>query len=281
MDLHKKIQEINNRWEIPNDESYEKKFNQFKQRILNIFSDIDSHIPENDVSHFCNAMGIKEIWTPIIDERFGKNIINQLQAEADPKKFLRLIEVIFALKIRTSSSGIDWSEKYSRQILIDKTQQALKFSDIAVTMTVKDGDVIFYPAGEVMLDREVVNNVLSFLTDSPHQHFVNALKAYQENSSISRVKSADSLRRSIEEFLRIKLGNQKGLKENISALGLEIKKLKGNNDLKNLVTTILSLLDDFFNKNSKHRDGNINETENEYLIYQVALLMRYIEKILK
>lgn len=283
MDLHKKIKEINNRWAIPDDESYEDKFTKFKTRILNFFSDIDRHIAESSISLFCNAMGVEEVWKQdkYSYDKWSLNIIKALTEEEDQKKFFRLLEVIFALDIKTSY-GYGSLIQYSRDELVLKTQLALEFSSIGVNMVIKDGDVIFYPNGEKLLDEGVVNNVLSFLSGSSLQHFLDALKSYEQNTSKSRVKSAESLRRTLEEFLKQKLRNESGLKGGISELGKRLKSLKVNNDIKNLTTTILSILDNpFFNNNSKHKDGNINESENEFLIYQVALLMRYIEKNLE
>lgn len=281
MDLHEKIQDINNRWKIPSDESYEEKFIKFKRRILNFLSDIDLHVTEESISLFCNAMGIKEVWHQNAYDysKWSKNIINELNNEQEPKKFFRLLEIIFALDI-TTSFGYGARSIYDRENLIQKTKQSLEFSDINVAMKIKDEDVIFYPSGSKVLDKEIVDKALDFLSGSAHQHFTDALKFYQENSPKSRVKSAESLRRTLEEFLKLKLKNQKGLKENISVIGNELKVIKANNDIKNLVTKILSTLDQFFNENSKHKDGNIDEPENEYLIYQIGLLMRYIEKII-
>lgn len=280
MDLHKKIKEINNRWAIPDDESYEEKFRKFKTRILNFFSDIDIHLLESSISLFCNAMGIQEVWTRnrIYNSKWSKNIINALIVEDDPKKFFRLLEVIFALEFKnTYELG-----RISRDKLIQKTKQAFTFSNIGVNMVIRDDDVIFYPSGEKLLDDETVNKVLSFLSNQSLQHFLDALKYYEQNTKDSSVKSAESLRRTLEEFLRLKLGNEKGLKQNISELGKRLKLIKVNDDIKNIVTTILSSLDNpFFNNNSKHKDGNIDESENEFLIYQIALLMRYIEKIIE
>ena len=34
----------------------------------------------------------------------------------------------------------------------------------------------------------------------------------------------------------------------------------------------------YLNDSDKHQNGNINESENEFLIYQTGLLMRYIQQ---
>jgi len=49
--------------------------------------------------------------------------------------------------------------------------------------------------------------------------------------------------------------------------------------IRNIIFQIFKLLDRYFNENSKHQDGAINEAENEYLIYQTGLLLRYVDKV--
>ena len=82
----------------------------------------------------------------------------------------------------------------------------------------------------------------------------------------------------MEEFLRIKLKNNAGLKANI----LEVsKKLKDENSpvqARNIIVSIFNYVDNYFNEESKHKDGDLKENEAEFLIYQIALLMRYINK---
>lgn len=272
MNIAQRIQDINNRWNIPDDESYEQRFERFKQRILNSFTDIDSYVSDEDVSAFCIIMGIKEEWEDHIYVKRGTNIFNALQNEIDPKKFFRLIEVIFMLPTMKNNY---------RENLIGKTKLACELSEIGVNINVSNGVVQLYPSGEALLDQGVVNRALSFLNANENQHFVDALKFYQENTSKSRIKSSESLRRSLEEFLRTKLKNQKGLKSNIAELG-ECLDTQSNNDLRKLVTQTLSILDHpFFNNNSKHNDGLISEAENEFLIYQIALLMRYVDQMIQ
>jgi len=62
MDIKKKLQDFNKRWSLIDDSSYEEEFRKFKTRVINIFSDIDSHVSEEGVAQFCQILGIKEKW---------------------------------------------------------------------------------------------------------------------------------------------------------------------------------------------------------------------------
>lgn len=159
---------------------------------------------------------------------------------------------------------------------IQSIKEAIEMSDVTVTMRENpNGHIILYPKGEEKLDEELVNKTLSFLNDKSNEHFEEALKFYQSKKP---VKSAESLRRSLEEFLRYKLENKTGLSENIKNLQRNLKENNSPSETRNVIFTFFNHLDKHFNEHSKHGD-NVNEPENEFLIYQTGLLMRYINKV--
>lgn len=266
MNLKNKIAEFNQRWDIQEEKTYEEEFGMFKTRVLNILINIDQHLPSDQKLLFCQFFAL---WD-------GTKVFDTLAKETNERKFYRILEVIFDLKIQTlsSSRGV----LYSKEILLSLLRQAIDFSKVNLTFVENDnGEVIFYPKGEYLLDVELVNSVLSFLSGSDHDHFVDALHFYQDRIAI---KSAESLRRAIEEFLRIQLKNQVGLKENISEIKNRFKEDGRPAQAKNIICYVLTCLDQFFNDESKHNDGDLNEGDNEFLIYQVALLLRYLSKSL-
>ena len=192
-------------------------------------------------------------------------VTDRITYEENEIEFYRLIEVILLLL-----------QGYKVSDYIRKVEEAVEISDVNCAIKAYENKVILYPKGEEKLDEELVNYVLSFLDESSNKHFEDALKFYQ---SKNWVKSAESLRRSLEEFLRFKLKNKKGLKENIGNLEKKLKDEKNSSKIRNIIFQVFNYLDSYFNENSKHNDGKIDEVENEFLIYQVSLLMRYIELI--
>jgi len=62
MDLKTKIGNFNKRWNIVENETFEEKFDKFKNRVMNCFDNIDSLISNPGISHFCNVLGLKEEW---------------------------------------------------------------------------------------------------------------------------------------------------------------------------------------------------------------------------
>lgn len=279
MDLKERMEKFNKRWNITSIDSYEDAFLKFKTRILNIFKDIDKHLTDNSITTFCQYYGIKEVWhsQPYRDYSWSTNVIDRLNQEIEENEFYKLIELIFSLDI-TQTGGYRGEITYSKNILFREVSNAVGLSDVNVSITVTDDEVILYPKGEKLLDEEMVNSPLSFLNEESAKHFVQALQFYQTKKHI---KSAESLRRALEEFLRHKLNNAKGLNANITELQTKLKSDGRDAQVRNIVGSTFNYLDQYFNENSKHNDGDIDDPENEFLIYQIGLLMRYIDKNLK
>lgn len=275
MSLKEKMEKFNQRWSVTSQDSYEESFDKFKTRILNIFEDIDSHVTEESITAFCQYYGISEQWhSGMMDNRWSTNIIDRLRNETSEVELYRLVELIFSLDIRTTA-GYHSGDVYSRRLLYAAVSEAINLSNVNVAITAKDGDIILYPRGEEELDEKLVNETLSFLNPESSTHYEQALKFYQSNNPI---KSAESLRRAIEEFLRFKLSNTKGLDANIINLQKKLKESNNDIQVRNIVSATFRYLDTYFNENSKHHDGEITEPENEFLIYQTGLLLRYLNR---
>lgn len=280
MDLKSKIKNFSQRWNIENPKINSKEeFIKFKIRILNFMEDIDSHVSEQSIAIFCRFLGIQEKWNTNVygDTKWSHNIKERLMNENNEIEFYKLLEIIFSLDI-TTSYGYGSQIRYSEDIIYGKLLQSLDFSNVNLAVKkLENGEIIFYPKGEEILDEETVNKVMDLLDESSNKHFIDALKFYQTKKY---VKSAESLRRTLEEFLKYKLKNKKGLAENKNELG---KALKSSSDvqIRNIIIQILGYLDQYFNENSKHNDGELDDVENEFLIYQTGLLLRYTNQVIQ
>lgn len=274
--LNKKMEQFDRRWNITTSDSNEEAFRKFKQRILTAFRDIENKLTANSITKFCQYYAINEKYScDFHDSRISKNIINQIRGESRLIELYRVIELVLSLEFNDELDDVCYQPRY-RLETIEYVKEAIELSDVNVAIGESDSYMILYPKGEKKLDDELVNKTLSFLNEESNKHFEDALKFYQSKNS---VKSAESLRRSLEEFLRYKLQNQKGLKENITFLQKEIKN-GSNSEVRNIIFKTCDYLDKYFNAHSKHQDGKIDEAENEFLIYQIGLLMRYINKII-
>jgi len=253
------------RWDIKSEIDPNVEFNKLKIRIKNALGEVEDNIYGLNITReYCNVLGIEykndDMWCVYKSLFIGIS---------DEKKFLYRLETLFSF---------DFIFSQEKTKLIELIKKAFGYSELNISVLDRAGRIYFYPKGEKTLDLEMVEKSLSFFNESSNEHFINALTLYQQHSSQNRIKSAESLRRALEEFLKFKLKNNKGLKENISEL-LKILKSDGRDPfVRNIVGQTFTLLDNYFNENSKHNDGDINESENEFLIYQTGLLCRYINK---
>jgi len=276
MNLGERMKKFNKRWSMASTDSYEESFRKFKTRILNSFKGIDNYVTKNSITQFCQYYAIPEQWQSSLhrDGLWSTNIQDRLEQEGDEKEFYRLIELVLSLEVTTSGEYI-WHGAYNKTNLFNRISEDIELSEVNVSITNSDEGVILYPRGEQMLDEDLVEFPLSFLDQKSGEHFFQALQFYQ---SKQHVKSAESLRRSLEEFLKAKLGNGGGLKANILALQTRLKSDRCDAQVRNVIGATFNHLDQYFNDNSKHNDGDIDDSENEFLIYQSGLLMRYINK---
>ena len=302
MDLKEQRENFNKRFDITSSNSNPKKaFQSLRQRILNIFETIECLYREHDVASGITCEQIE----PGIDKSITKEsifkfrqyygisqsevtermIIDQLNRETNEKEFYRLIEVILSLKYKTShiihyvdNMCPDETENLmnskEKLPLIEKVKEAFVLSDVNVTVVQSKNDIILYPKGEKILDEELINKTFSFLDKESNKDFEKALKFYARKNFR---ESANNLQSSLENYLRYILKNTKGIKENINTVQRNLKENKSPSEIRNIVATIFNYLNKYFDNNSKHWD-KVTEQENEFLIYQTGLLLRYIDR---
>ncbi len=266
------IKAFNKRFDIVDDSDYREAFNSFKTRILNSFKYIDLNVTEKSIEEFCNILAIPIEWHDRIgSDIFSTNIIDALTSEKNDQQFFYMLQVIFWLEFDGPNKKL---------LFATKLNMAIKLSNINLSASYKDDEVVLYPRGEKEFDQKLVNEVLSFLDTKSQKHFIDSLKFYQQNKKALYVKAAESLRHALEEFLKFKLKNKKGAKQNIAELEKKLKDGIRDPRIRNIIFQTFSYLDDYFNNNSKHQDGDIDDAEIEYLIYQTGILLRYINNSL-
>lgn len=260
-------------------------FRDFKQGILNFLENIDYGVSEEEIIKFCSWFR-KRVIRKGYSIQGGGNIYGIFLNENNPQEFYFLLETIFTLQIKknfssNSTYGDKFSYRYNSFELYSNVMEIFSISDInASIMKMPSGKIIIYPRGEEVLDQGLVEEVFGFLDKISQEHFISAIKHYKEGTEKSFIKSAENIRRCLEEFLRFKLKNDRGLDKNIMTLLAHIKDKNVAKEIRNIVQQIFSHLDKYFNEKSKHNDGDIGEPENEFLLYQSGLLMRYINKVI-
>jgi hypothetical protein len=281
-DIINNLDEFNKRFNITDEKTAKEEFIKFKTRIMNLLSGIDEEYTDVSISNFCLILGIEENWR---GGGFGVGynsnmIIDQLRKEYSEIQFYKLLQILFYLELKIEEDPDCNSSDFTKTDLYDCIIEALSFSKVNLSISkVGKNKYVLYPKGEKELDEKLVNLVLSFLNPLSNTLFTEGLTSYLEGTDRSFIDAVDKMRRTIEEFLRFKLKNKKGLKENIS----EINKIHKADDkdvqIRKIISAVFSYLDEYFNENAKHKDGDINDNECEYIIYQTGVLLRYIIRL--
>lgn len=278
MDLKERMKKFNQRWNITwNLKSHQDELKLFKTRVTNIFSDkIDECVSTKSKNLLCQYFGLSSDDSYVMN-RYFKNLNDEIEV-------FKFLEALFSIEFHPARfSQIDGkfpTQEKIKEFYFYKLVDAVSFSNLnlSISMTWKGWEVIIYPKWEELLDEILVNNVLGFLSWITNEHFQSALNFHLAKDWI---KVWESIRRTLEEFLREKFSNKKGLKANITELASFLKWANVPSQTKNIIGQTFSYLDDYFNDHTKHNDWNLDEYDAEFLIYQAWLLMRYISKVIK
>lgn len=235
-----------------------------RNSISNFLENIDFALEEAEVKKYCGWFGFKTEFVRGYGGSYGKNVENCIIDEFDWQKYLFKIEQLFYL---------NFNDTRFKNSLFMQLKSVFSNSILQIEFIFSKNHFVVYPSGASFLDEVLVEKTLNFLPDKTHQHFVDALKFYQQNIYI---KSCESIRRSLEEYLRHLLDNSQGLKENISTIGRKLKEDHSPSEVRNQISQFLILMDKFFNENSKHHDGPIDDAECEFAIFCAATIMRYL-----
>lgn len=239
-------------------------FKKFKKGMLNYLREPCNKLNQEDINDFHGFVGAEVEGVPYSSDPDG-DVRSLFEKENEPQRFYSMLEKF----IKLSSLG------NSRTEFIKNLDKMIQIHNINLSICHAENEVILRPRGEDLLNAELVEKALSFLNPESQKHFMVALKG-NKKSKDDFIKSAESIRRCVEEFLRFKLKNSANLDPNINALGKQLKANSISRELSNIITQMFSYLEKYFNENSKHNDGDVGEHESEFLIYQVAVLMRYI-----
>ena len=187
-----------------------------------------------------------------------------IDSATTPFELAQILEAVFQ-----HLSFVHGDEKLLAEIVND--------ADCGIKMNKTRDGWISYPAGEKLLDNELVEKSLSFLTGNALKEFTRAIEHY---SAQKWEECSEKTRRTLEEYLRYKLNTNKGLDAAIVDLGRKIDKVKDFPvHLKNSIIGLLKVLDKNYNEASKHHSKTYNEQECEFLIYETGILLRLLNGV--
>lgn len=255
---------FSSRWGLP-EEDIDEKVAKFVNRLLVIVGNYPKASVDS-LKAFAFSAGIS------ID-KYGRKVDftePYFDAEGYFINFSEIHELANKLEVFLDSTIVRDSTK---KLIVKLTNS----SHIGIRIVQEHNSFFAYPEGEPKLDEEIVEKALKSLGIESSKEYTQALTAYAANDWI---KTAEKTRRTLEEYLREYLSNNKGLKANIKTLGVYLKENSHTTEpLRVALTTLLSNLDTQYNNASKHASKTDGYIEAEYLIYQTGIVIRTIEQI--
>lgn len=139
------------------------------------------------------------------------------------------------------------------------------------------GIIMIISSIEPELDKQIIDKALSFLDLKSNEEFVEALKGLSSNSNQERLKAIEKLRRTIEEFLRYKLGNNANFNNNTTVVSRLLKQKDINKMIIKEITSSMAWFESLCNEHTKHGSSSISSEELEYLVYYVGNILKYLD----
>jgi hypothetical protein len=149
---------------------------------------------------------------------------------------------------------------------------------VGIAIKKVDSEVVVYPSGAELLDSNVVNSTLSWLSDYPNvlKSFSTALELYMEGDESRQRNLLDNLRLSIEQLLKEVLGNNKSLENQQPELGAWLKAKGVHQQVTNLYNNLLFGPFRIYQNEAVKHAGEYREQDVEFMIYLSGTFMRLL-----
>ena len=149
-------------------------------------------------------------------------------------------------------------------------------SRVGIRLARKGDSWFSYPEGEELLDATLVERPLNSLGEASSAEFTKALQYFKDGKWDTAVEKT---RRTLEEYIREKMGNKKGLQANILVLMKSIKQQEVPEHLRTIIQRHLVMLDDYYNHASKHETKVGGTAECEFTIYATGTIINLLDQI--
>lgn len=151
-------------------------------------------------------------------------------------------------------------------------------SGVPIVLVHKKDGYLFYRKGVKLLDERVVNTDLEWLSDYPSalSAFENAL--VQSSDSAKQREVLDSLRVSLENFIRQLLSNRKSLENNKDGLLKWMDDHHTNTESRQMMRQLVQFYCDYQNNHVKHGD-TWKPAEVDFILYLTATFINLLVEL--
>lgn len=241
-------------------------------KIFNLFDamqNMNKQITEEEYFLFCMDTGT-HFKTHTYDGDYWSSIMTILRnSNQSISEFLSYY--IFFIKCQEDNHY----KPYKKTDFLNILKKCLNESHIPFDVFEDNDGYFVFPKGAKELDDALISEPLEWLSDYPvsRKTFIDALRQYSEGVYIR--DSADNLRKSLEDFLREFLNNDKDLNANKKEVEKYLKEQSANSELIKMLVSLISHYYLLNNDTAKHKD-NIDKKYLEFLLYQTGLFIRML-----
>jgi hypothetical protein len=258
------------RWNVDMDN--DRQFDEFRSRAFHTVSNVlgSELTSQPELSNaYLRVIGQPPRFdTPML---FGVNdtmVWNALESPDELWEFVFCLESLFHLPF----------EAKTLEQLAAGLKEDVTASSVPVVLARSKGSYLFYPKGAKLLDERVVNADLEWLSDYPSAltAFENAL--VQSSDSAKQREVLDSLRVSLENFLRQLLGNRKSLENNRENLLRWMDEHGTNTETRQMMRQLFTFYCEYQNNHVKHGDS-WKPAEVDFILYLTATLIHLLAEL--
>lgn len=249
------------------------KFQFLKIYIGNFLNSITERISFSNYFDFCTMTGT--VFHSEYNSQFDGNnrfalICKAIEANSTTIESFLAYYMAF---INTYRNFVQGESEYNRDDYMGFLLNGLKSSHIPYDIYEENGNYFVFPKGAKEFDDALVSQPLEWLKDYPktYKTYCIALKQYSEGIYIRDI--ADNLRKSLEDFLRDFLKNEKDLNGNKKEAEEYLKRFNANPQLINIFGSLLTHYYLLNNDTAKHND-KVDKTYLEFLLYQTGIFIR-------
>jgi len=183
-------------------------------------------------------------------------------------------ELIFLLE---SLFHLPFAKKALKQLAAG-LKEDITASGVPVVLARSKDSYLFYPKGAKLLDERVVNADLEWMSDYPSAltAFENAL--VQSSDSAKQREVLDSLRVSLENFIRQLLSNRKSLENNKDGLLKWMDDHHTNTESRQMMRQLVQFYCDYQNNHVKHGD-TWKPAEVDFILYLTATFINLLVEL--
>lgn len=280
--MKRKLQRHYERWNIEVDRK--EQFRRLKNRILLGVDNVVGHYLADDDEadeEFALIFGAE----PRIRESYriedtlgsfpsfgGTHVHKAIRESLDLESLVTALQVLFIVLEKHGYS--DETDE-----LAEKLREIAKLSPgMDFRVSTKGKSVIFAPSGAVLLDKEVVNQDLDWLSDYPRvlKPFEQALRTYSKDDKDNYRGLFDNLRFALEQLLRIVLSNKKSFDNQERPLLLWLSERGVHQQVLNMYKQLLFGPYRIYHNDAVKHGEEYTEDEAEFMIYLTATFMRLL-----